>query len=212
MPRRSEQQRESLNRLVSKYHESLAGSPAEEYLAQRGLSLSDVEKHRIGYVTDPPPEHSQYEGRLVIPYLRWHPRFGWSTVTMRFRALDGEKPKYQSLKGDHPRLYNTRALMEGGLEVGIAEGEIDAITASLCGMPTVGAPGSTSWQDHWTPLFEGYRTVHVFVDGDEAGDRFASGLAKQLPSVRVIPFPPGEDVNSTFVNEGKEGLERLWNT
>lgn len=210
MGRLSESQRESLKSAVSKYHAALPGSPAEEYLSQRGLSLSDVEKYRIGYVEDPLVEHTQYTGKMVIPYLRWHPRFGWSAVTMRFRALDGSKPKYQSIKGDHPRIFNTQALMAGGLEVGVAEGEIDAITATKCGMPTVGVPGTTSWQDHWTPLFEGYKTVHLFVDGDDAGEKFASEMMQRLPNVRLVPFPPGEDVNSLYCAEGEEQLQQLW--
>lgn len=210
MSKLSESQRESLNAAVSKYHESLPGSRAEEYLAQRGFSLSDIEKYRFGFVEDPLPEHTKYEGKLVIPYLRRHPRFGWGTVDIRFRALDGSKPKYQSVPGSKPRVYNTNALMKGGLEVGIAEGEIDAVTLSLAGMPTVGVPGSSSWQAHWTALFEGYQRVHVFTDGDEAGDKLSRQLAKLIPTARVIRFPDGEDANSIYQKDGPEALAELW--
>ena len=172
MSRLSKQQRESLNEAVSRYHQSLEGSPAEEYLTQRGFSLSEVSRYRLGYVEDPLPEHTKYEGMLAIPYLRWHPRFGWGTVDIRYRAIDGSKPKYRSMPGSRPRIYNTNALMDGGLEVGVCEGEIDAITLSLSGMPTAGFPGATTMQPHWPSLFEGYTRVNVFTDGDEAGDKF----------------------------------------
>ena len=210
MARLSLSQQESLNSAVSRYHQSLEGSPAEEYLTQRGFDLSDIKQYRLGYVEDPLPEHTKYEGKLAIPYLRWHPRFGWGTVDIRFRALDNQKPKYQSIPGSRPRIYNTNALMDGGLEVGVCEGEIDAITLSTAGMPTAGFPGATTLQPHWISLFEGYMRVNVFTDGDEAGEKFAQSLAKKLPTARVIRFPDGEDANSIYQQSGVEGLRSFW--
>lgn len=210
MSRLSESQRRSLNDAVSRYHASLAGSEAEEYLAQRGLPASALEKYRLGYVADPLPEHEHMRGRLAIPYLRKHPRFGWTTVTIRFRALDDSKPKYRSVSGDRPRLYNTPVLMTDAPAVGIAEGEIDAISASYAGLPTVGVPGSGMWQEHFAPMFEGYQTVYLFTDGDEAGERLAADVTKDLKNVKVIPFADGQDANSVLVAEGVEGLEKLW--
>lgn len=210
MPRLSPSQRESLNSAVSRFHAALEGSPAEEYLAQRGLSSSDIGKFRLGYVEDPPPEYSKYEGKLAIPYLRWHPRFGWGTVDIRFRALDNQKPKYMSMPGSRPRLFNTNALMQAGSEVGIAEGEIDALSLTVSGMPTVGVPGATSWQEHWFPLFEGYRRVNIFTDGDEPGEKMARKLAKRMKNARVILFPDGEDANSVLQDGGAEKLRTYW--
>lgn len=211
MSKLSQPQRESLKESVSRYHTSLSGSPAEEYLAQRGLNLSDVKRFRLGYVKDPFPEHSGYEGKLAIPYLRWHPRHGWGVVDIRFRTITGDGPKYQSMPGSRPRMYNTLALMGGGgVEVGIAEGEIDAITLTLAGMPTVGVPGASSWQPHWSAMFDGYERVHVFTDGDDAGDKLSRQLAKLVGSARVVRFPDGEDANSVFQEGGAEALQELW--
>ena len=213
MTRLSESQRESLKAAVSKYHEALPGSEAEEYLSSRGLTgFDEVDKYRLGYVNDPLPEHEKHRGKLVIPYLRWHPRYGWTCVSLRFRAIDGSKPKYASMAGDRPRLYNTQALNAPSTEVCIAEGELDALTATLAGMPTVGVPGATLWQDHWTELFRGYRTVHVVTDGDEAGEKLGKHLAKQLSNARVVECPPGEDINSLYTKHGEERLEKLWTT
>lgn len=210
MLRRSKQQRESLNSAVSKYHAALEGSPAGEFLEHRGFSLSSIERYRFGYVQDPLPEHAQYEGMLAIPYLRYHPRFGWGTVDIRFRVLDDSKPKYVSMHGAHPRLYNTPELLRGGFEVGIAEGEIDAVTATECGLPTVGVPGSQSWKPHWTPLFRGYSRVWILGDGDDAGRSMVSKVADLLPNAQVVILPEGEDINSVFQKEGKQGVQRLW--
>ena len=211
MTRLSESQRESLKQAVSRYHSSFPESPAEEYLDQRGLGAFDeLGKYRFGFVEDPLPEHEMHRGKLVIPYLRHHPRYGWMCVSLRFRSLDGSKPKYASLHGDKPRLYNTPALNVPEMEVGIAEGELDAVTATLCGLPTVGVPGATSWQPHWTELFRGYRTVHVFTDGDEPGEKLGRTIAKKLPNTRVVPAPAGEDINSILVNQGQDALRALW--
>lgn len=212
MQRLSQERRKSLIDAVSMFHAALPGSPAEEYLAQRGLgSFEELDKFRFGYVEDPPPEFEKYQGKLAIPYLRRHPRHGWTCVSIRFRALEPEqKPKYATMSGDRPRLYNTQALNVPSFDVGITEGELDAVTASLAGLPTVGIPGANSWQDHWAELFRGYRTVFVFTDGDDPGEKLGRQLAKQLPNARVIPCPAGEDINSLLVNEGIETLQALW--
>lgn len=211
MQRLSKEQRESLQQAVSKYHAALPGSPAEEYLAQRGLAKFDgLSKFRFGYVEDPDPEHEKYRGKLAIPYLRRHPRHGWTVVSIRFRALDDSTPKYLTLSGDKPRLFNTQALTEPTMTVGITEGELDACTATLAGLPTVGIPGATSWQEHWRELFLGYKAVLVFTDGDDAGDKLGRKLGKTLPNARVIPCPEGEDMNSLLTGRGVEAVQALW--
>jgi DNA primase len=44
----------------------------------------------------------------------------------------------------------------------------------------------------------------VFADGDQAGSDFAKSLTKELGNVTTIHMPEGEDVNSTFIKQGKE--------
>lgn len=212
MQKLSQQRRELLEEAVSRYHATLPGSPAESLLDQRGLgSFDGLHKFKFGYVDDPLPEHENHRGKLAIPYLRWHPRYGWTCVSMRFRAIDPEhKPKYATMAGDQPRLFNTPALNLSSPDVGITEGEIDAATAHLAGLPTVGIPGANSWRPHWAELFRGYRTVFVFTDGDDPGEKLGRQLGKQLPNARVIPCPPGEDVNSILTSQGVDALRSLW--
>lgn len=211
MQKLSEERRQSLQAAVSRYHAAFPESPAEEYIGQRGLGeFEGLGKFRFGYVEDPFPEHEKHRGKLAIPYLRRHPRHGWTCVSIRFRALGDEKPKYATLSGDKPRLYNTQALNVPSPDVGITEGEIDAVTASLAGLPTVGIPGANSWQPHWPELFRGYRTVYVFTDGDDPGEKLGRQIAKQLPNARIIPCPEGEDVNSILTDKGIDALQALW--
>jgi DNA primase len=104
-------------------------------------------------------------------------------------------------------LYNTKALLEGGGRIAITEGEIDAISAEACGIPAVGVAGAQAWQPHFREPFIGYREVLILADGDEAGLKFASTVARELPCGRIVSMPPGQDVNSVFVQGGRQALE-----
>lgn len=209
MEQLSEWQREFLKQATSKYHQSFKGSPAEEFLAQRGLE--NVEKYRFGYVESPEVGHEKYKGMLAIPYLRKHPRHGWSCVQLRFRSLSPyAKPKYLSEHGARPRLFNTPALLCDSSAVGICEGEFDAVAATLAGLPTVGLPGSTNWEPWWSEIFKGYKTVYLLGDGDDAGRKMNRQLQRELSNARNIWLPEGKDVNTLLIEEGIEGVRSLW--
>ncbi|QFP95539.1 DNA primase [Mycobacterium phage GaugeLDP] len=210
MQRLTESQRAYLWEATSRYRESLNGSPAAEYLASRGLLEHHVRPFGLGYVEEPLPGHEYYRGCLAIPYMRWSPWRNWSVAAIRYRRLDGGTPKYMTMPGDKPRLYNTAALARYSRDMAITEGELDAITAELCGIPTVGVPGAQMWKPHFRELFLGYRNVNILADGDEPGMEFAKSVAKTLPNARIIPMPDGEDVNSLVTAQGKDALlERI---
>lgn len=173
-----------------------------------------LNKFRLGYVDDPRPGHEMYRGFLAIPYLRRSQDHEWSVVSIRFRCIRDHEHKghgkYMTVAGDRPRLFNTLALLVRSPIIAITEGEIDAITAQVCGIPTVGVPGTQAWAPHFREPFLGYRDVFVFADGDEPGMQFATSVAKTLPNAKVIPSPAGEDVNSIVINGGKAALlERI---
>lgn len=210
MQRLSASQKAFLRASTEIYHRSLRDSPAEEFIASRGLNYPSIRqemgKFMLGYVRDAQPGHEAYEGMLAIPYLRWSREHGWAVVSVRFRRLDGGKPKYMTQPGDRPRLYNTTDLLKQSPIIAITEGEIDAMTAHVCGIPAVGVPGATSWKPHFREPFLGYRDVFILADGDEAGMQFATSIAGQLPNAKVVPCPPGEDVNSLVTSQGKSAL------
>jgi hypothetical protein len=167
-------------------------------------------RFQLGFVADPLPGHEQYRGFLAIPYLRWSADKEWSVVSMRFRCVEDHEHtghgKYMTVAGDRPRLYNTLALLRPSPVVAITEGEFDAITAQVCGLPAVGVPGVQAWQPHFREPFLGYRDVFVLADGDDAGLKFANAVAGTLPNAKVIPMPAGSDVNSFVGKQGKEAL------
>lgn len=207
MQKLSESQRAYLWEATTKYRESLPGSPAAEYLESRGIPLATP--FGLGFVAEPLPGHEMYRGCLAIPYLRWSQWRGWSVAAIRYRRLDDGKPKYMTMPGDKPRLYNTHALTRYSKDMAITEGEIDAVTAELAGVPAVGVPGAQMWKPYFRELFMGYRNVNILADGDEAGMDFAKQVAKTLPNARIIPMPDGSDVNDLVNREGKEALLSL---
>lgn len=220
MPRLSKEQRQFLVEATSRYHESLPDSPAAEHLASRGLmapSVADqVARFRLGYVTDPMVGHETYRGMLAIPYLRRSTTGEWSVVSIRFRCLDEDcdhrnvhfSGKYSTVAGDSPRMYNTLALIDNDDRIAIAEGEIDAITASICGVPAVGIPGVGSWKPHFRDALLGYETVFILADNDDKGEglKFAAAVKGELPNGKIVPAEKGHDVNSMVVAHGKKAL------
>ena len=171
-------------------------------------------RFRLGFVGDPLPGHEQFRGFLAIPYLRWSQEQGWAVVSMRFRCIEDHEHKghgkYMTVAGDRPRMFNTLALLKESPSIAITEGELDAITAQLCGLPAVGIPGSQAWQPHFREPFLGYKNVYLLADGDDAGLQFANTVGATLPNAKVIPMPPGEDVSSLVALKGVEALmERI---
>lgn len=212
MQKLSASRKEFLLRAANRYRESLEGSPAAELLAARHLAGPEVQPYGLGFVADPLPGHEQYRGRLAIPYRRWSPD-GWSVVTIRFRCAHlgctcPDHAKYLSTPGDDTWIYNTPVLLEDPDSVAVCEGELDAISANLCGIPAVGLPGAESWQDYFTHLFVGFETVYVLTDGDVAGAKFGRTLAKALPNAKIIPCAENQDVNSEMVHNGREFIRR----
>lgn len=211
MQRLSESQREWLRLATVRYHQSLPNSPGEEYLATRGVLGESVreqtDQFRLGYVAEPLPGHEGYRGMLALPYIRYSQEYGWGVVSIRFRKLHADADnKYLTVAGDKPRLYNTQALLRRSPVIAITEGEIDAITAELCGVPAVGVPGATMWKPHHVEPFLGYREVFILSDGDDAGRDFSAKVARSLPNGKVIPSPEGEDVNSMVLRDGPAAL------
>jgi DNA primase len=211
----SSSQREFLERASQKYANDLP-EDAIEYLMgpKRGLNEEAIERFRLGVVVDPVPGHEQYTGCLSIPYLS-----NYGILTIRFRrpsdinknalSLDEldkvESPKYLTIAGDRPRIYNVAALERGLRSICVAEGEFDAIIAEMCDLPCIALPGAQSWKPLWSRLLEQYEAVFLLQDDDEAGKKLAASMGKQLHNLRPVVMTGG-DVTSFYVEHGREAL------
>ncbi|MCP9207780.1 toprim domain-containing protein [Streptomyces sp. NEAU-Y11] len=187
-----------------------------EYLKKRGLSADSAASFRLGYVENPLPGHETARGMIAIPYLT---RAG--VMTIRFRRLgDGEGPKYRSVPGDPPRIYNANALLMPSDYIAICEGEFDAIAAHEAGiraahgravelgLPAVGMAGVSAFKPYFARCFKGYKAVFMLADGDDKGQglEFAEKIAELVKNVRICPMPAGHDVNSYVLAHGPEAL------
>jgi DNA primase len=187
---------------------------AVSYLTSRGLSKDSAISFRLGVVKDPLSElgHEPYRGMLCLPYLT-----PAGPVSLRFRALPDSEgqitgPKYRTMPGDMPRLFNPSALLASGPYVAICEGEFDAMTAVQAGIPAVGAPGVSSWKPAFSRAFRGYRKVFILADSDDKGQglQFGEKLAGEIENAVLVPMPAGHDVSSFVLEQGAEALrERL---
>lgn len=192
------------------YHEQLAGSPAELYLAERGL-LEGADMFQLGYVGTPAPGHDdRFTGCLAIPYLTHA-----GTVSVKFRRLDGSQPKYDQPSGQKQHLYNVGAVLDAVAEVLIVEGELDAIAATLAGHPACAVAGANAWRPLWRRCFDGIGVVKIVTDNDlkEDGSNPGLDLARRVEDslsngVRVS-LPAGHDVNSMIMQYGAPAFADL---
>lgn len=203
----SPKRRSLLARAVSEYAECV--EIAQDYLTSRGFTAEVVQQWQLGYVLDPLPGHERFKGRLAIPYLT-----PAGPVKLKFRCLqnhdckDEGHPKYDQESSSGTYLYGANDFALDSSFICITEGELDKLSLSVAGVPSVGIDGANKWLPHWAYCFEGYEEVIVLEDGDEAGAKFVRNVTHHLYNTRVITFPEGEDVNSYLVEHGPEALRR----
>lgn len=217
----SSEQRAFFETAVSSYQLQLgADTAAQDYLKARGIGREAAGTFRLGVLRNPQLGHEAFKDRLCIPYLTPN-----GVVTFTFRCLkdhvckdtvlfvNGEGKevrckKYRAPYGMDRTIYNVAAFKEDVDTIYICEGEIDALTLSLCGFAAVAIPGVQQWKPYFTRCFMDYTQVFVVADGDEAGYRLGAFLSTELKA-RAIRPPEKEDVNSIYIKEGTNGV-RQW--
>lgn len=180
-----------------------------------------ITQYQLGYVAEPLKGDYPYTGMLTIPYITQS-----GVKALKFRRLTGTGPKYGQHEGQRPRLFNPGVYFTADTEVGICEGEIDAIVATTkLGIPSMGVPGVEMWAANaksWVPIFKDFGRVWIFADGDplmcmcsprcpaeclkpvRPGEQLARRIAQSLGwRAQIVWCPEGEDVAS-MVATGKE--------
>lgn len=192
----SESHKNWLTELAHRYHEDLTDE-VRSYLASRALDEDAVNGGLLGLVSDPDPAHEQYRDRLALPFIT-----PTGVVAIRFRCMEDHRcndlghGKYESPAGESTHLYNVQAIHDATNEIGVSEGELDALAATYAGLPTVGCPGSNNWKPFFYRLFEDFEHVYLLGDGDKAGRKWAAGLAPVIPGAVSRVMPNGYDVSS----------------
>lgn len=185
------------------YHQYVAD--ASDYLLGRGMTGVIAQQALLGYVRDPLPGHDRYVGRVVIPYLTAN-----GVVDLRFRCIDGSGPKYLSLPGHKPRLYNTIVMADDPRVIGITEGEFDSlIITHHVGVPAVAVPGAQAWDTaRHGRIFKGFERVIVFADGDQPGRDLANQIARDVRNTVIVDMGNGFDVTDVYLTEGVDPIKK----
>lgn len=218
MPKLSESLLTSLELRTEAYNAQLnddnpISHRGREYLTAR--MLSDVwvtEPYRLGVVAEPLPGDEPYRGRLVIPSLTLTGVRGLAFRCTADHKCDGHA-KYLYPIGQEQRLYNALAYFGSHDTIGIAEGQLNALSAHVhLGLPTFGAAGVQSWDKHgwyWQLALRDFSQIIVFADGDKPGKDFASKVANDAGmGARVVYCDDDMDVNSMVVAGMGDKLRR----
>lgn len=200
---------------AAKYHQQLfspQGQSALDYLtSDRGLSEATIKAFGLGFVADPVSAHDQYRGRICLPYLTP----GGDVMKLRFRAVPPYEgnAKYLDIAGGSPRMFNTSAIVNGGNELVISEGEMDTIALTQMGYKAVGVAGTQAWQPFFRRMLDGFSRIIVTVDNDDggAGREFANKVSEEMEDQDVVHalMPEGHDVNSAMTDLGVDVVHDL---
>ncbi|MFI6873544.1 toprim domain-containing protein [Streptomyces sp. NPDC050400] len=206
----SAEQRRFFEQAATTYQSDLAADTGgQAYLTGRGIDPQAAATFRLGVVRRPLTGHEQYTGRLAIPYVT-----PAGVVNLRFRCLAAHDcavlnhPKYLSTEGAGTNLFNVLDLKRDSPFICVAEGEINTISLSLAGLPAVGVPGVDAWQKHFSRCLEDFEVIYAFGDGDKAGGKFSSFLARETRA-RPIRMPNGKDCNDILRDGGAAALRGL---
>ena len=215
-----------LSRVVDQYHRTFCErKDAQEYLAKRGLTDTDVLKaFKVGYADGSllkaiPKDGDVKKELLSLGVVTKEGRelFGGCVVVPIPDPLSGEwttlygrgmrTPRHCYLTGPLRGVLNYQAARSAS-EVILTESVIDALSFHQVGVstaiPIYGTNGFTA--DHLDLLTrEGVRRVILALDGDAAGRRATAALKERLASlgiaVRVMPYPAGvKDPNELLVS------------
>jgi len=238
----SVEDRELLGRVVGFYADTLTESAdALGYLARRRIDNAEaIETFKLGYANRTlgyrlphstsvagaelrgrlqrlgvirESGHEHFRGSLVVPVVN----AGEVLEVYGRKLLDNLRagtPKHLYLPGPHKGVWNLDAFTAGD-EVIVCESLIDALSLWCWGFRHVtaayGVEGFTA--DHWAAIDQ-HRTRRVLLafDADEAGDKAARRLARQLLDRGVEVFrvglPAGSDVNDV-VRNAKQPTDEL---
>ncbi|MGK5530877.1 toprim domain-containing protein [Streptomyces sp. URMC 129] len=206
----SAEQRQFLETSVSRYQTALAAdTSAQEYLKGRGIGPAVAAQFRLGVVTSPLAGHEGYQGRLAIPYLTPS-----GPVSFNFRCTrphdckEAGCKKYLKPAGEEGHLYNVAALKADSDFAVVTEGEIDAISWTMAGVPAVSLAGVKAWKTYYKFCLDDFPVIYVAADADKAGDTLVAFLAKEI-NARPIHYPEGMDANDIWRTGGAGALRAL---
>ena len=133
-----------------------------------------------------------------VPYLDGNGEI----ISLRKRLSLASEPRFAWRRGDKAVPYGLwrldKARSEGKLI--LVEGESDSWTLWNAGLAALGIPGASTWKEAWRAHAAGIDEVYVWHEPDRGGDSLVSGVAADLPDVRMIEAPAeAKDPNALWL-------------
>ena len=178
----------------------LCGTPGAEYLRRRGIPARLAEASGVRF-------YSAWYGRPALLFPIQNEAGELIAVSGRF--IDRRKcPKTQTAGRKSCGVFSTPGALTAEI-VSVVEGEIDALSLALYGLPSVAMIG-TSWAS-WLPQALAAKQVLIATDADAAGDDAAARLICALaafdsPMRRLRPAG-GKDWNDVLLRLGCDRMQ-----
>lgn len=202
-------QLEELNSFASRCHQALTDE-AKEYLYGRGIDDESIEAYELGFgnvlgttwITVP-----VYDKDEKLAYLKLR-HFPEDAPCLYDRPIS----KYMNYPADCKTVLFDEAKAQNALEIMIVEGELDAIVANQHDLPpTVSVSSATVFKPEWAETMRQAKTIYVWLDNDETGQKAQEELIKKLaelcPNSTIFKAPIFDgvkDATEYFVNGGTE--------
>ena len=178
---------EEIKEYYQKTRNALKGSPAEQYLKERGISEEVAAKLWLGYDADYRTVNEDENGQTS--FTSWKaliiPTGKESYIARNIDSKAAKKNRYR--KKGTSLLYNSKALYEADKPIFIVEGEIDALSIIEVGGYAVGL-GSTSNIRQLMQMVEKQKpaqTLILCMDKDEEGQKAEKELADLLNGFNI---------------------------
>jgi len=115
--------------------------------------------------------------------------------------------RFRWARGSEPCLYGLWRLekMSGKGYIVLVEGESDAQTLWLHGIPALGLPGANSWKEEWAQHLEGISKIFVFVEPDRGGDAVLKRLTKSgiRQRLKLVRLDGAKDPSELYLKDPK---------
>ena len=116
-------------------------------------------------------------GHVTIPYYD----SDGACVAVRQRRNPNNRQRFAWNKGGTPIVYGAWLdLNKTAKALLLVEGESDAQSCWLHGLPALGIPGATNYQAAWTARYIGDRDVYIHVEPDAGGQKFREKTMQAL--------------------------------
>ena len=172
----------------------------QEYAAAKRLPVEFLKSLGVS-------EHHSMQGVYVrIPYTD---KKGAVVATRLRDALEGPA-RFRWKSGDKPQTYGQARLADARSQgfIVLVEGESDAQTLWLNGVPALGLPGTAWNESRDAPLLDGIETIYVVREPDQGGEAVMRWIARSAikPRVRIMSLHPHKDVSALYLSAESEAF------